>query len=222
MSATRNTKVQTLTIEVTVPGDHADPSNYSYALSSGFRDYLGLTDTETCNVRLVSFEDARTIYPPINEKLLADVVAWAAAEHVRAKITGKSEWHQAAWISQQGTDRTGNECGTAFCLAGKVAVTEGWLPEDLLRHKLDPENYPTPYVGADWSRVAPVDIDPDEFSDYSRGVSEVAQEKLGLTTSEASQLFEGNNSIERIVELAEEFVERRRPVVVDEDEVSYA
>jgi hypothetical protein len=202
------TKTQRLTIEVRVPDSYSDPDEYVDTLAAGLRDQFGTSDRERFDIRLVEFQSVKRHLPPVNRKLLADVVAWAAAEDAKAKIAGTSEWHQAAWISQLGTDRTGNECGTAFCLAGKVAVTEGWVPETFLLHAQDPEQYPL-MTGYDWSRVAPKDTNPYEFSDYSRGVSEVAREALGLTEHEAGRLFEGNNNIETILAIAQEIVEAR-------------
>lgn len=93
-----------------------------------------------------------------------------ALEHITAHPEG---WNQEHWAQK-------TACGTAFCLAGHVAVMSGHEP---LWER----------CGFEWSAAATTD---------GELIFDVARRHLGLTLHEAQDLFEGGNYLERLWELA--------------------
>lgn len=115
-------------------------------------------------------------------------------------LTEGREWLQSAWIVSDGqrfvADRRAEmasgmwSCGTAMCVAGKVALDAGWNP--VWSHNIE------------WS--SSVDVTD---GNVIRQVDDVAQEILGLTWDQAAELFRGSNDAERIRTLAEEYAGER-------------
>lgn len=72
------------------------------------------------------------------------------------------------------------ECGTALCLAGHAALLTGWFPTKGDLHEGNEM--------LTWTTVS-----QQRGASYisGRGVSDVAQEALGITEEEASRLFAG-------------------------------
>lgn len=127
--------------------------------------------------------------PTPNIPLLRKAVEWAETEAAKGFETvtdhfgDKYEvplgaWNQGLWVGQSAS------CGTAYCIAGYVAV-------------LHDARYDNP-LGAGY----PVDSDGDV--DYEEPCArELAMDLLDLTSSQANGLFDGGNTIEDVRRIAE-------------------
>lgn len=132
-----------------------------------------------------------TITP--NIPYLRKMVEWVETE---AERTEDREWYQATWMSpgQEAQIDFGQQidfCDTACCVAGKVALLEGWRPQT--------------YNGSPSSGFTGNVIRGDE----TRHASHVAREVLGLTMDQADVLFEASNTASDIREIAEEIAGER-------------
>lgn len=58
----------------------------------------------------------------INLKPLDDAIEWAAREDAGRHVDGDPRWNQGQWLVV-------DECGTACCIAGRIALTAGWVPD---------------------------------------------------------------------------------------------
>lgn len=94
-----------------------------------------------------------------------------ALEHITSH---PEEWDQEQWATK-------TMCGTAFCLAGHVAVMAG--------HKLA------------WERCCSDDFTAS-FTTDGEAIYDVARRLLGLGLGQAQDLFSGANDLERLWELA--------------------
>lgn len=142
-----------------------------------------------------------TTLPPMSDTItpnvpyLRKVVEWVEAE---AKRTEDREWYQATWLvpgKEAATDfsQQVDFCDTACCVAGKVALLEGWTPETY--HDNISEG----------SRFTSNVLKGGE----KRHVGHVASDALGLTDSEADRLFMASNTVEDIRAIAEEIAGER-------------
>lgn len=134
------------------------------------------------------FEPGPTNLPPLpvpNLPLLRKVL-----DHIDAH---PDEWNQNEWGIQ--TERS--SCGTAFCIAGHVAVMSGaepvWDIDGSMVHVRRPNGQPTP-------------------------VGVYAAEQLGITWEESGSgyvpgLFAGHNTREDIQRIAERIAERAGEVL---------
>lgn len=84
-------------------------------------------------------------------------------------------------------------CGTAYCIAGHVAVLTGWEPSG-------------------WSMGEASSYWMDEDG-RERRVSVIARDALGLTNEEAEMLFHGDNSRSEVQLLAEIIASRAGEVL---------
>ncbi len=135
-----------------------------------------------------------TITP--NVPYLRKLVEWVETE---AKRTEAREWYQATWLAPGNEARIdfGQEidfCDTACCVAGKVALLEGWKPET--------------YSNRDMSN------NPGFTGNVIKGgvtkhASHVARDALGLTNDQSDRLFEAVNTAEDIRAIAEEIAGER-------------
>lgn len=120
----------------------------------------------------------------INVPLLRKTLDWAHEEWQKKRRGEISEWNQGAWMASTvdlyyGRQamviealRQGTACGTACCIAGKVALEAGW------------HTVVSGGLGGTLSREG-------EMSDaYSVGM-----ELLGLDEEQAMALFSGSNTI---------------------------
>lgn len=125
----------------------------------------------------------------INVPLLRKTLDWAHEEwqkHLRGEI---SEWQQGTWMINTAdlyehsekvyaAFRAGQACGTACCIAGKVALDDGWH---------------TTYAGLG-GRI---------YRDgESRSAFFVGAELLGLDEDQATELFSGSNTIYNLYAVA--------------------
>lgn len=67
--------------------------------------------------------------PTPNVPLLRKMVEWV--EEQAALPSKKRSWHQGVWTAIKGHRdfKKSWSCDTAMCLAGKVAMDDGWLPD---------------------------------------------------------------------------------------------
>jgi hypothetical protein len=88
------------------------------------------------------------------------------------------EWEQGSWAIQSSR----YSCGTAYCLAGHVAVMTGHEPA--------------------WDSIAQGEF----YADHTTAdacIGDVAQAELGITTEEADALFQADNSRTALREISE-------------------
>lgn len=142
-----------------------------------------------------------------NIPLLRKTVEWAEAE--AARDWRESEWNQGMWAVQPDRlsrwamlrDRMGRfvkggfrrqeqksaECGTCFCIAGKISYDAGGEPIfDFLGQA---------------SQV--------KLNGETQYISEVARKELGIDRRQAAQLFDGNNTIKDVRRIAEKIAGER-------------
>lgn len=115
----------------------------------------------------------------INRKRLIALAEWAAAQDARRRLGLPNEWIQENWLTKL-------SCGTACCLAGKVALDDGGKP-----YLHDDER---------WEDTFEYDIAAQvTFGGEPVRVSEYAQGALGLTGEQRLELFEGTNDLDRVL-----------------------
>lgn len=115
--------------------------------------------------------------------LLRKAVSWAEAEAAKADGTGL--WDQSGWAQR-------TDCGTAYCIAGYTVMTA--LPSAVA-------------VEGDYG-------DLDLFIDGREALwGNTAQELLGLTGEERSDLFSGDNTIADVRDVAEQIAARAGDVL---------
>jgi hypothetical protein len=123
---------------------------------------------------------------------LASLLAWAEDENEKRKRGERSEWDQGNWITlpasfngllddHPGVPLVSLPCGTACCIAGKVALDAGGLPA---------------LVGAGTSAPHYAGSIVDMPDGTKVGVDTFAAERLGITVDQAEVLFSGSNDIE--------------------------
>lgn len=106
---------------------------------------------------------------------------------VREKIVSEPEKHrQASWAFSKDDPRKGGDCGTAYCVAGWAAVLDG--------QKLD------------WTETGTGAWDAS-FTIGGAMISEHAQDVLGLTYGEQSQLFRGSNTRSAVLAMLDRLIE---------------
>jgi hypothetical protein len=178
---------QTFQVTITTKGDERPGRTLRRALT---------TQADIINTNVQSTTPAEEVPGP-NRKRLIELAVWVAGEHAKQELGLPSEWNQGQWLLRR---RGANSCGTACCIAGKVALADGAIPVYDTR--------------GDWStqvdgRSTALAYFPS--LDAERPVDDYAREALGLTQSEASQLFEGSNDLERMLELIRGFLAQTDP-----------
>lgn len=119
-----------------------------------------------------------------NIPLLRKMVEWVEEQD---RLEENREWYQSEWIVTPSEypelyDEAENWCGTACCVAGKVALMDGWKAADF------------------YSGSATTVTKDGEY----REVREVAAELLGIPDYGGHPLFDGNNTATDIRRIAEE------------------
>lgn len=174
---------QTFTLTLTVdPNELGNPHD---ALVEALENH---TDEEHYELEIISASEAKktsTLTQAQKAKLL-ELKGWVYGEHLKQQAGLPSEWNQSNWL-------TGTACGTACCVAGKVALDAGAVP-------------------ADWSTGRPIELEVDApattimIDGAKREVEEFAREELGLSEAEASNLFNGYNNYQKIADVIDELV----------------
>lgn len=187
---TRPSRRRTFTLEVTLltysPGD-ALILELVHTLEKAARGVNGVTEA-TCHY----YDTFEGLGPELNREKLIEVVQWVAGEHAKKELGMPSEWDQEWWyhrVVPEGVvvGSNPNWCGTAACLAGKVALMEGGTPSV------------SSHVGA----VSDYVYMPDG---EVRPARDVAMKALGLNEDQAEALFYGGNTFEDIVEIAKQIL----------------
>lgn len=128
------------------------------------------------------------------DRRLVEIAMWAAGEDVLRRLGFASEWDQGSWISPR------DNCGTACCIAGKVALEDGLLP----------------VLAGSWATDRN-DIDSEHVVDPSNGqivsIPKYAAEALGLAEDydadeDEVDLFGGSNTIDDIIEIVGGILDR--------------
>lgn len=114
--------------------------------------------------------------PGVDVPRLRKTVEWAYEQWQRAERGEPSEWNQGTWIDQ----RMFPTCSTVCCIAGKIALDDGWTP--------------TTHDGS-------VVTKPGKGE---RVTSVLALELLGIAND---RLFRGSNDIWDIFEIAGELTD---------------
>lgn len=114
----------------------------------------------------------------VNVPLLRKVVEWV--EEQEGLQGTEREWYQATWISRY------NWCGTQMCVAGKIAILEGWTP-----------------VFTDSEHMATATVEKDGIEE---NVETVALEALGVSREiywDKFYLFDGDLTAAQVRKQAE-------------------
>lgn len=126
----------------------------------------------------------------VNIPLLRKVVEWVESQEALA-FSKDRRWYQGAWFrkdrdaDQAVQDRNDPMCGTAMCVAGKVAFDAGWKPVYV--------DHGGEYLYADDATKGGV----------TKPIEEIAAAELGLPWEVADELFGADNTAEHIREIAE-------------------
>lgn len=113
---------------------------------------------------------------------LRKAVEWVEAEATKPRPQDR-QWYQSNYFIR----RPELTCGTAYCVAGMIALEDGWTPE--------------------WKEFATATlVTKDGFTD---SVHNVAKAALGLTDTQAFSLFAGTNRAEDVRAVAERIAGER-------------
>lgn len=129
----------------------------------------------------------------VDAERLRHLVAWAESEDAKARAGLPSEWNQGIWS---------NACGTACCIAGKVALEDGGKPIAIARPCTN-ATVVSSFRMPDGSEV--------DTSIY-------AQSALGLGDHQAEALFESSNDLDRVRRLVDDIIEGREVYTSDEED----
>lgn len=125
----------------------------------------------------------------VNIPLLRKVVEWV--EEQESLALADRRWYQGAWFRKVKDEAIQNindpMCGTAMCVAGKIAFDDGWIPEVVVVNSTDPYRYAE--VATKGGETRPIDA--------------IAADLLGIDEYDANELFAGDNSARDIRRIAE-------------------
>jgi hypothetical protein len=185
-------KRQTVTVDVVTVGNQAPADVVAQVLRADDR------------VRTVDLEDYGQVQdvPGPNRQRLIRLAQWAAGEDAKRRLGLPNEWEQGAWLTRRDGAAEVGGCGTACCIAGKVAIEDGGVP--VVDELGDWARFSPGY---DTSRVVFPEIDPDE----EVRVEDYAQEKLGLTYNQRAALFSGSNTLDDVLRIIGDLLEEAGP-----------
>jgi len=158
--------------------------------------------------------------PEVNFDLLEEAVSWAywsSGADLKDEAKLGYFWRQTAWAGDKEFNNAVeysskyNECSSSFCISGYAAMVSGFTAKKLApncgRYECNDsecehtEVLQTTLVNADkW-----IEDDPEIDSMWHR----VGRDLLGLTEDEAVRLFDGDNMIEDVVDIAQGIVASR-------------
>jgi hypothetical protein len=139
-----------------------------------------------------------------------------ALDHIEAH---PEEWNQGSW------GQTVQGCGTTACLAGHIALLDGWTPVVRPRHIVDEEEPTIAWEGVTkkGARGLPYATWWDNHSTRYTMVSDAAQAALGVTPEEWSDftfdsddyLWGGMNDREDLWRIANELADGQLTLPMD-------
>lgn len=121
----------------------------------------------------------------INVPLLRKTVEWVEEQEKLDPLTNPERiWNQQHWYWEQsfGCELDNWSCNSVMCIAGKIAIDAGWEPEGESMMSRD---------------------------DLMLPAAHIASLELGLSNSQATRLFDGDNNAESIRRIAEEIAGER-------------
>lgn len=121
------------------------------------------------------------------ERLIA-LGIWAINQDTRKKLGLPSEWNQENWFTKK---PEANSCGTACCMAGKVALEDGGVP--IVNSFDDTDKWASVNAGFSTGKVRFPDGNWDWVESY-------ATDALELTEGQATRLFAGGNTVHDVVD----------------------
>lgn len=123
-----------------------------------------------------------------NIPLLRKMVEWAEEQERLTFDRDQRQWAQASWFGKLYRGGRADEwCNTTCCIAGKVALIEGWEPV------FDDDGY----------------ADSVTLDGETRLVAEIAARTLGLNAHQAIDLFKSTNTARDVRIVAERIAGER-------------
>lgn len=129
-----------------------------------------------------------------------------ALHHIR---THPEEWDQTLWI---GTPTKHDHCGTTACIAGRVAIQNGWTPDTTNSSVTDDRNG---HLRATYTHVTK---EPHQTG----AVIDIAQDILWLDNNQAETLFSPDNTIHDLHTIRNEIVKHWEQTETNVEWVSVA
>lgn len=118
----------------------------------------------------------------VNRKRLIELAVWVAGEDAKRRLGLPNEWRQGTYVKRL-------NCGTACCVAGKVALDDGCAP-------IWGGEYAANATTPDGRRV-PIDV--------------YAKEALGLGWAQAWSLFYSDNDLDDVLMIIGDILARDTP-----------
>lgn len=167
--------------------------------------------------------------PGLNVELLAELVTWAASDHIRGTDPEKAvelglakegdkrlgRWNQNEWSQ---AERNGT-CQTAYCIAGaavaldqdSLIVMSEYLPGRWSGGHVVDRSQVSADLDVEWGHVwlKKGQCASDVFGDNYDYISERARHMIGLNSWEADSLFSGVNEIDDVISRAEGIARER-------------
>lgn len=132
-----------------------------------------------------------------NRERLIRLAHWVSAEEEKRQQGLPSEWDQSMWLVR----KRSATCGTACCLAGKVAMEDGAKPIPR-----DPDTTEREWSDVEDGNVASRFRLPDGTVNWVDGY---AQRVLGLNDHQADRLFAGSNDLNDVLDVIEDIIGER-------------
>lgn len=129
---------------------------------------------------------------------LIRLASWVASEDAKRRLGLPSEWNQSWWLSKG--------CGTACCVAGKLALDSGGVPAVWDGGHLVTDRDSAIQLWAEQAPGATSDwiLPPD--SDQPVDVGDYARDALGLDRDQADRLFNADNDLDAILTVIAEIL----------------
>lgn len=132
----------------------------------------------------------------VNVERLIKLGVWAIGQDFRKQLGLPSEWEQGSWITRRASLSKVDHCGTACCIAGKVALEDGALP--IIGAYGSPDSWEHAVEGYFTGQIVLPNGDRGTVSEYS-------EQALGLSELQASKLFDGDNSLDAVLRYIHEY-----------------
>lgn len=141
------------------------------------------------------FEAPEQLAEPNRDKLI-EVAQWVGAQESLRLLGLPSEWDQSNYVNDREGVAVNGFCGTAACVAGKVALDAGYKP-------IRTESGSLVHYGR-------VSLDPVDDQD-GESARDVAKRILQLSELEADRLFSGGNTYGDVMRIIGELIGADEP-----------